>query len=442
MSTKGTRVIKNVSWILICRVIQAILSFVVSMMIARSLGPSNYGLINYAASIVALVTPIMKLGLDSVLVLEFVNNPNRDGETIGTALVLNLFSSILCIGGIISFCLIVNRGEIETIIVCTLYSLLLFAQSIEMIIYWFQAKLLSKFSSLVSLFAYVVVSAYKIYILIAAKSVYWFAISNVLDFFTIGLVLHILFRHITHQRLSFSAARAKSMFRKGKYYIISGLMVTIFSQTDRIMLKLMVGETSVGYFSAAVACAGITSFIFSALIESMRPIIFEAKNKSNAMYELYLKQLYSIIIYAALVQSVFITILAEILVYIIYGSNFEPTVTGLRIIVWYTTFSYYGGAKDIWILAERKQKYLISLNCAGALMNVALNFLMIPAWGISGAAIASLISQFFTNVVMGFVIKELRKNNILMLQSLNPKYIKDIIKALPALIRSNKASKI
>lgn len=436
MDKKGTRVVKNVSWIIICRIIQAILSFIISIMTARYLGASNYGLINYAASIVAFATPIMKLGLDSVLVLEFVNNPDKDGEIVGTALGMNLFSAVLCVIGTTCFCLVANTGEIETFIVCVLYSFVLIAQSIEMIIYWFQAKLLSKYSALVSLFAYVIVSVYKTILLVTGKSVYWFAVSNAFDVLIIGIVLHAVFWHITKQKLRFSINRAKKMLSKGKYYIISGLMVTIFSQTDRIMLMLMVDGASVGYYSAAVSCAGITSFVFSALIESMKPVILEAKNKAKAIYELHIKQLYSVIIYAALFQSLIITIFAEVIVGIIYGGDFIPAVSGLKIIVWYTTFSYYGGAKDIWILAEGKQKYLITINFAGAIMNVALNFLLIPAFEILGAAFASLISQIFTNIIMGFVIRELRSNNILMLQSLNPKYFIGLIKMLAVIIRS------
>ena len=66
------RVIKNASWIIACRVVQSILSFLIGMLTARYLGPANYGLINYASSVVAFVTPIMYLGLNAVLVQEII----------------------------------------------------------------------------------------------------------------------------------------------------------------------------------------------------------------------------------------------------------------------------------------------------------------------------------------------------------------------------------
>ena len=73
------KVIKNATWIVVCRVIQAVLSLVVSMLTARYLGPSNYGIINYAAAVVAFVVPIMQLGFRNTLVNEFVKRPEKEG---------------------------------------------------------------------------------------------------------------------------------------------------------------------------------------------------------------------------------------------------------------------------------------------------------------------------------------------------------------------------
>jgi Na+-driven multidrug efflux pump len=98
------------------------------------------------------------------------------------------------------------------------------------------------------------------------------------------------------------------------------------------------------------------------------------------------------------------------------------------VVSWYTIFSYLGSVRNIWILAENKQKYLWILNTTGALANVVLNFAFIPMWGIVGAAIASLVTQFVTNVIMSLIIKPLRRNNLIMLKGLNPKLLFNMVK--------------
>ena len=134
-------VANNAFWIISIQVVKSLLGMIISMFTARFLGPSNFGLINYASAIVAFVAPIMYLGLNNILVQEVVNNPQKEGEVLGSSITLSGISAFLCMGGIFSFVSIVNRGEKETIIVCALYSILLLFQALELMVYWFQAKL-------------------------------------------------------------------------------------------------------------------------------------------------------------------------------------------------------------------------------------------------------------------------------------------------------------
>jgi len=424
------RVVKNASWIIGIQLIKSLLGMVISMLTARFLGPSNFGLINYAASIVAFVTPIMYLGLTGVLVQEIVNTPEKEGEILGTSIFMAFISSILCIGGVISFSAIANHGEKDTIIVCALYSILLIFQSFEMVIYWFQAKLLSKYSSVVSLAAYILVSGYKIYLLATQKSIYWFAVSNALDYMIIALGAAVVYKKLGGRPLRFNFNTAKHLFSKSRYYIVSNMMIAIFAQTDRIMLKLMIDDAATGYYSAAVTCAGMTGFVFSAIIDSFRPMIFDDKKNNEKQYEKDMCRLYGIIIYLSLIQSLAITLFSGLIIQILYGAAYSASINALKLIVWYTTFSYLGSVRNIWILAENKQKYLWIINLSGALANVALNYILIPITGIMGAALASLVTQIFTNVIIGFIIRPIRYSNTLMLRALNPKEMTKAIKAL------------
>lgn len=418
MQTKS--VVKNASWIVGARIVQALISFLIGMFTARFLGPSNYGLVNYAASIVAFVTPIMELGITNVIVHQLIENKNEEGKLLGTALVLNMFSAIFCIIVIVIFSYLANPGSIETVIVCVLYSILLIFKAAEILNYWFQAHLISKYSSIASLIAYVIVSLYKVYLLISLKSVYWFALSYAIDNCIIAIILFFIYKKLNGQKLSFSKKHAYTLLSQGKHYILSSMMVTIFAQTDKIMLKGMLGNESVGFYTASVTCAAITGFVFTALIDSFRPLIFESKKQSVDKFENNIKLLYSIIIYCSLFQSMVMSIFAGFIVVSIYGNQYAPAVDSLRIVVWYTTFAYLGSVRNIWLLSENKQRYLWKINLSGAIANVILNLVLIPLWGINGAALASLLTQFITNVIIGFIFKPILQNNKLMIESLNP----------------------
>lgn len=415
------RTAKNATWIIACKIAQSIINLIISMITARYLGPSNFGLISYASSVVSFVIPIMQLGLSKTLVQELIERPEEEGSVLGTSLVLNVISAFACMIGVLGFLLIANAGETLTIIIGMLLSLSLVFQATEILQYWFQAKLLSKYFSIASLIAYAIVAVYKVFLLVTQKPVTWFAISNSLDYFLISIILLIVYKKLGNQRLSISFKLGKEMLNRSKYYIIASMMVTIFSQTDRIMLNLMVGESETGYYSAAITCIGSTAFVFTAIIDSMRPSILEEKKRISSNYENRIIQLYSVITYLALAQSLIMTLFAKQFILILFGSDYLASINPLRISVWYVTFSYYGSVRNIWILAESKQKHLWIINLSGALVNIILNAVLIPFFGANGAAIASLVTQIFTNIIVGYIIKPIKYSNKLMLKGLSPK---------------------
>ena len=422
------RNVANAGWIISCKIVQALLGVVISMLTARYLGPSNFGVINYAAAVVAFVAPVAKLGLTHVLVQEMVYSPESEGKILGTSLVMSMISSFFCIMGVIAFSIATNPGNRETILVCSLYSLLLISNALEVIQFWFQAKLISKYTSVVSVIAYLVISLYKVVLLLTKQSVYWFALSNAIDHFMIGIVLLVIYRKKKGQKLSFSFAWVKRLFGQSKYFILSSMMITIFAQTDKIMLKFMIDEAATGIYSAAIGCAGMTSFVFAAIADSLRPTILEHKKASNPLYETNMCRLYSITIYMALAQSLAMTLLAKPIILIMYGSDFLAAVPVLQIGVWFTTFSYVGSARDVWMLAENKQRHLLVINCCGAFLNVLLNSLLIPELGVAGAAIASVATQIFTNFILGFIYKPIRANNWLILKAFDPRELIDMVR--------------
>lgn len=433
--TLNNKVLNNATWIIVCKIVQAVLGVVITMLSARYLGPSNYGLISYAASIVAFFTPIMQLGLNATLVKEFIEKPECEGEILGTAILMNVISAVVCIAGIYAFIWIANPNEPITLAVCVLYSLNLIFQALEMSQYWFQSKLLSKYTSLTMLFAYIIASAYKIFLLVTQKSIYWFAIAQAIDYMIIAGILLVIYRRLGGQKLSFSFIRSQELLQQSKHYILAAMMVMVFQQTDKIMLKNMIGDAATGYYSVAVDCACMTGFVFTAIISSMRPVILESKKGSVHTYEQNVSRLFSIIFYGSLAQCVCMTLLAWPIIHILYGAEYEASVNVLRLVVWYTTYSYFGGVRNVWILAEEKQRYLWIINLLGALANVALNFMLIPGWGIMGAAFASFVTQFFTNFILGFIMQPIRDCNHLMLKGMNPKFACKEMKVLVSSMR-------
>ena len=417
------RVISNAKWIVICKTAQSVLQLIIGMMMARYLGPSDYGLINYAKSIVAFVAAVVPLGLNATLVKELVENPEREEQIIGTALLSGMISGLLGIVSVTGFVFVFNHNETQTIIVCMLYSISMLFQAIELIQYWFHSKLQSKYPSVVMLIVYLVVSAYKVYLLIAKKNIYWFTLIYIMEHGLTGISLLMIYWIRGRRRLKFSASLAKQLISRSTPYIWAELLLVVFQNTDHIMLKTMMGNVENGYYTAAITCVGVCQYVYLAITDSMRPVIVSHKKNNSEEYGNCVSKLYGIVVYLAVLQGIGFTALGGCLIRIMYGADYLAAIPVVRILVWYVIFSCMGVIRNIWILAEEKQHCLWKINTIGAFLNAVMNYLLIPRFGASGAAFASLMTQFLMNFVLGFVYAPIKENNRLMMRGLNPRFL-------------------
>lgn len=74
-------------------------------------------------------------------------------------------------------------------------------------------------------------------------------------------------------------------------------MLTILGQTDKLMLKWMMGNEEIGLYTAAYNCAGVLAFVFVAIIDSFRPAILESNKTDSGLFAENMKSLYSVLIY-------------------------------------------------------------------------------------------------------------------------------------------------
>lgn len=423
-----TKFAKNASWIIASRIYQIVINLAVSMVSVRYLGPDNYGLINYAASFAALLTAFSTLGTNDVLVNEIVSAPEREGATLGTVIIFRLFSSTL---SMITICLLVaalNPDDKLALLVAAVYSSSLVFQSIEAINYWYQAKLMSKTTSIITSIARTVVGIYKVILLVTEKSVVWFAAANAVEYTVVGLLLIVLYRKncSEDQKLKFSFSIGKDVLSRSHHFILSGFMVALYTQMDIIMLRYFCGDRAVGFYSTAVMICALWNFVLSAIIDSARPIVFEAFNAGNiSLYNRRLTQLYSAVVYISIAAAIVITALSKYVILILYGPAYLPAQGGLCILTWSTLFSYLGVARSVWVVPHGQQVFEKYIAVVGVISNIILNLIMIPMWGAAGAAVATLLTQVITNCFCNVIFKPLRENGKIMLNALDIReYIK------------------
>lgn len=426
----SNKIARNASWLILGRVIQMLAGVLIGILTARYLGPSNYGLINYTAAYSAFFTSLCTLGLNSILVKELLDNPDKEGEVLGSALFLRFISSTLSYITILCVIHIVDADDPIVFVVALLNCFSLVINVFDSFNYWFQSKLESKTTAAASLVGYLCTCLYRIILLITEQNILWFAFAATLDYLCVAIILYFNYRKRNGPKLRISKERCRDLLAKGHHFILTGLIVAVYGYTDKFMLKQMLSNEAVGFYTTASTTCSLWCFVLSAIIDSMYPVIVENHQKGTDAFEQSNKQLYAIVIYAATFVSLVITIFASGIINIIYGESFSGSIMPLRILTWQTSFCYLGVARDLWVICEGKQKALKYLYIPSAILNVILNLFLIPIWGSSGAAFASLITQISSILVIPLFIKELRKNVFLILQSLNPRVLTGLISNL------------
>ena len=405
------KIAKNASWLIFGQIAQMMISFIVGVLTARYLGPARYGLISYGTAYTAFFSSLCTLGINSVIVKELVNNREKEGMVMGTALVLKALASLFSCFTIAAIVSIMDKNDSMVILITIICSISLFINVLDTFKYWFQSYLKSKFPAILGIIAYAITAAYKVILIITKQNVVWFAFSLSIDYLCIGVGLFFIYKKQGGQRLKFSWLYAKQILKKSMHFVLPSLMVAIYAQTDKIMLKKMLGETEVAFYSIAVTLSSMWCFVLQAVIDSLYPSIMEAHKEGNR--ESYLqknKLLYAIVFYMSIGVAILYCIFAKPMVRILYGTEYLPVVAPLRIVTWYTTFSYFGVARNAWIVCENKQRYLLALYLSAAVANICLNCLLIPRFGSIGAAYSSLLSQIVSSIVVPMFMKEFRPN--------------------------------
>jgi O-antigen/teichoic acid export membrane protein len=411
------RFASNTGWLIAQQIYSGILSFVISAIAANYLGPGNFGLIGYSASYVAFFTGVTRLGLDSVIVSELVREPDDAGSILGSAMVMRIIVSVLSMAALAGLMTVIEPGNTVLMVITLLQSVSLVLSIYEVLFYWFHARLESKYPAIGAMAASTVVCVWRIALLALGASVEWFAASAMIQAFVTLVVVAFIFKRRAAVRFSCSLGMMKQMFTKGYHFMISGLAILVYLQTDKIMIGSMIGKAYVGYYTAAAAISQLWLFIPYSLNISSQPIILEKHGSDRASFIRSFQLLLLAVTSVGLMTGVFFQVFGREIIVLMYGNAYVDAAGTLSVLIWASIFSGIGSARNVWIIAEGLNKYVKYFSAMGAIGNIILNFFLIKSFGIIGAAIATLCTEALTTLAAPLFFKRTRSFVPLLLGS-------------------------
>jgi O-antigen/teichoic acid export membrane protein len=414
------KIIHNASWLVGDKVFSMAIGIFVMALVARYLGPENYGIYNYALAFVTLFTALSTLGFETLSVKSIVQKDEKEGTILFTSLVLRVIGGlILTILTSMIIRIVAPKDSLAHLLVLIMSFTMIF-KSLEVIEYWIQAYQKSKISSLIRMGSTVFSAVLKVAFVLLKGNLFYLALIYMSDALIIGLFLVIAYfkNRTSKTKWKFNIKYAKNILSQSWYLILSGLMVTLYMQIDKVMLGSMLhNKVELGIYSAATQIATMWYFVPMAVITSFRPVIMSKKKVDEKSYLKSVQLLYTIVAWLGIGFGIIILLFSDIIIKILFGPDYLKAASILSISIWAGTFALLGTTTSTWLVCEGLQKYSTVLVFGGAITNIALNLIMIPTLGGNGAAFATLVTQFIANFLIPLFIKKIRYSSIMMLRA-------------------------
>ena len=387
----------NTSWLLGERILRMIVSLFVGIYVARYLGPERFGLLSYANSFVGLFTAIATLGLDGIVVRELVKLPRQRDKLLGTSFLLKVAGALVMWLAIL-IALFFTKNDVLTNTIIAIIAFGVIFQAFNVIDFNFQAEVKSKYV-VHSQFVQLIFSSFIKLVLIFNKlPLIWFAAVYCLDaaILAFGLAFSYLNNHGSFKKWKWDAKIAKGLLLDSWPLMFAYMSYLIYAKIDRIMIKEMLDEYSVGIYSAAYVIYEAPLFIALMVAKSVYPILVQyyQKNKDR-LFELY-SELSSYMTLLSYLIVLFIFIFHENLIQITFGNNFVESSKILVILSFGLIPMFNAFLRSSYMTISESQKIILYTTLFSSIINILLNFFMIKKYGIEGAVYATVLTQILS----------------------------------------------
>lgn len=416
------QIMGNINWLTFENILRNLIGVFVFAWVARYLGPEQFGLMNYAVALVALFSVFSTLGLDNILIREIVSSPEKRKEYLGSALLLKFIGAfVLIITATLASYFINSENTVITFFVF-IVSLGYIFKSFDVIDLWFKSQVKSKYSVYSRATAFFIVSIIKIILILTQAPLAAFVWMFTLDFFIASLLL----LYFYHKKVSDSifewkikTKTVKNLLKDSWPLMLSGVAVVIYMKIDQVMIGNMLGEKELGIYSSAVKLSEAWYFVPMIISSSVFPSILRVRKKSKELYLRRIQMLYDFFTWFTIGVALIVTFLSPFIINILYGSEYAMASTVLSIHIWAGVFVFLSIANGGYLIPENLTRIIFSRTLGGAILNILLNILFIPNYGIYGAAFATLLSQVYSGVLSLFIFKKSRILFFMIIKSFN-----------------------
>ena len=427
------KIFTNVFWAMLGKVVNMIGALFVGILVARYLGPEQYGIMNYVISYVTLFTVLSTFGLSNIEVRELAKTPESRDLIMGTCFRIRLFFSTVAYVCII-ISLILFNTDWETTIMILMYGLILYSGCFEVIRNYFTSIVQNEYVVKSEIARTVIGAAIKIVLLFLHCPLIFFVGAAIFDTVLVASGYCISYQSIVGKIRTWGYDKnlVPCLIKDSFPLVLSGAAIIVYQRIDQVMIGNMIDKESVGYFATASKFLDIILYIPVVLTQTMTPLLVQLYRRDEEGYAVKSQQFMNIVVWVSILIALFVSLISYWLIKYTYGIQYMAAVPILQIMAWKTVGMSLSSTGGQLIILENKQKWAVIRNLCGCVVCVVLNLVFIPLYGIIGSAIVTIITVFVSGYLANILIPPYRdffamESKALLLGWKDLKYLKESI---------------
>ena len=388
------RIAKNTGVLLIPQILSYIIGFFFIMYSARYLGAAGFGILSFALAFTGIFGVFSDLGLGILTIREVARDKTLASKYLGNIAVMKIILVVITFGLIALFINLLGYPE-QTIKVVYLVALSIIFNAFSWMFYSiFQAYEKMEYQSVGSILSSILMLSGALFAISQGFSVVGFAsLYFLVSAIVLGYSFVVCVWKFVLPKMEVDWSFWKPTIKMALPFSLTIIIAGMFFNIDIVMLSAMKGDEFAGWYRAAVTLvlviiSAAASFIY-AIFPITAKLFVSAKDTLRTTLEKSSKYLFIL----ALPIAAGIFLLADRIILLIYGAEFAPAAIALQILSLYLPLRVISHVTG-WTLASINREPLRTFSAGIALsLNVCLNFIFIPIFGIAGAGTATVISQ-------------------------------------------------
>ena len=398
-STKGL-IVQNLFWAIMGKFVNLLSGLLVGIIVARYLGPEQYGLMNYVLSYVFLFQTFAIFGLDSIEIREEARHQANFETIIGTAFGIKIITGVIFMILSIATSFVMEADSYTTILVA-IYSFSIVLNSFSVIRNYFTSIVQNEYVVKAEISRCLLSMAIKVVLLLLHLPLIWFIVSYMVDFAFLASG-YVMAYHAKIGKLrtwKFDKKSASFLLKESFPLLLTSAAVIMYQRIDQVMIGQMVDKSAVGFFSVATRFVEVLIYIPMTLAQTISPVLVRARERSEQEYEKKCQQFMNLSLWLSLSAAFVTSLLANQIVGLTFGSAYAPAVGVLQIMAFKVASVALSNTAGTMLVCEGLQKYAIFRDTFGCIVCIVLNYLLLPHYGIIAAAYVAIIS----NIAAGYV---------------------------------------